>query len=86
MLELLLDLEVRINDKFGYFGIKLLINIFSGIGGGRLPRYLQYTQFKVLSRSQCYLGQEILCSQPQSGSSSLEGGDSGKETQKVRKF
>ncbi|CAG9810895.1 unnamed protein product [Chironomus riparius] len=50
---------------------------FGGTGGGQLPRYLQYTQFRVLNRNQCYLGENILCSQPQSGTSSLQGGDSG---------
>lgn len=50
---------------------------WGGVGGGRLSRYLQYTQFNILTRSQCDLGSTLMCSQPPSGRSSLQGGDSG---------
>ncbi|KAG5667446.1 hypothetical protein PVAND_015426 [Polypedilum vanderplanki] len=40
-------------------------------------RYLQYTTFTILSESQCYLAANIICSQPKTGTSSVEGGDSG---------
>lgn len=52
---------------------------WGGVGGGRFSRYLQHTQFNILTTSQCNLGDNFICSQPPSGSSgpSLEGGDSG---------
>jgi secreted trypsin-like serine protease len=49
----------------------------TGTGGSSFSQYLQYTTFTVLPESTCYLAANIICSQPKTGISSVEGGDSG---------
>ncbi|CAG9810035.1 unnamed protein product [Chironomus riparius] len=69
-------LPAKSQASLTYEGQTITAAGWGGVGGGALSRYLQWTQFRVLSLSQCDLG-IYLCSQPASGSSSLEGGDSG---------
>lgn len=66
-------------ENFKFEGAHATAIGWGGVGGGKLSRYLQFTQFNVLSSSQCNLGVNFICSQPPSGSNgpSLEGGDSG---------
>ncbi|KAL7027084.1 hypothetical protein ACKWTF_005299 [Chironomus riparius] len=55
---------------------------FTAIGWGQISlgvfsRYLQYTNFRTLAPTSCFLGQYYMCSQPPTGTSQLLGGDSG---------
>ncbi|KAG5667011.1 hypothetical protein PVAND_015014 [Polypedilum vanderplanki] len=67
----------RAQENFKFEGYTITACGWGGDGSGGLARQLQWTTFKVLYERDCNLGPNLICSQPPSGQSSLEGGDSG---------